>query len=110
MLVTFESLEAGLAGILTSWTGDPDLRVRIVIRSWARVVGAQVARRTEARNFEDGVLGVAVLDSGWETALRDMSGELLGRMNRSLGRRVVRRIEWLPASRPDADEPAPSPG
>lgn len=96
--MTFESIRSGLAGVLASWAGDPEVRARIVTRTWPRVVGEQVARRTEARSFDDGVLHVAVLDTSWETTLRQMSGELVGRMNRALGKKVLRRIEWLSGS------------
>jgi len=105
--MSFESIHSGLAGVLASWAGDPEVRARIVTRAWASVVGEQVARRTEARSFEDGVLEVAVLDRSWEATLREMSGELLHRMNRTLGQRMLERIRWVtgPEASDDADSP-----
>jgi len=44
--MSFESIHSGLAGVLASWAGDPEVRARIVTRAWASVVGEQVARRT----------------------------------------------------------------
>lgn len=107
--MTFESIGAGLAGILASWAGDPELRARVVTRAWRAVVGEQVARRTEALGFDDGVLRVAVLDPAWEATLRQMSGALLGRMNQALGGKVLRRIEWTRGTEIPAEPPPGKP-
>ncbi|MGH7302234.1 MAG: DUF721 domain-containing protein, partial [Candidatus Rokuibacteriota bacterium] len=62
----------------------PDLRDRLlehrIRRAWSQVVGADAARRAQARSFADGCLTVAVDNSPWLHELTLRSEELTRRL------------------------------
>src|SRR6267378_926053 len=65
-------------------TAVPDLRDRLlehrIRRAWSQVVGADAARRAQARSFTDGCLTVAVDNSPWLHELTLRSEELTRRL------------------------------
>src|SRR5258705_12726163 len=65
-------------------TAVPDLRDRLlehrIRRAWPQVVGADAARRAQARSFTDGCLTVAVDNSPWLHELTLRSEELTRRL------------------------------
>ena len=98
--MSFKPLAGQLIGVLVDCVGDPAARTAIVCRSWQRIVGSAVARRTVARDFDDGVLVVEVTDPSWVDVLDGMTEELVARMNAALGKRRIRRIEWCSVAAP----------
>src|SRR6185369_11961353 len=66
-------------------TAVPDLRDRLlehrIRRAWSQVVGADAARRAQARSFADGCLTVAVDNSPWLHELTLRSEELTRRLH-----------------------------
>ncbi len=65
-------------------TAVPDLRDRLlehrIRRAWSQIVGADAARRAQARSFADGCLTVAVDNSPWLHELTLRSEELTRRL------------------------------
>jgi Dna[CI] antecedent, DciA len=64
------------------------------LMAWPVVCGSAVAERTQAVNFEDGVLRVAVPDPGWRSELQLLAPRYLAVMNRYTTD-MVRRIEFV---------------
>src|SRR4030095_8243339 len=66
-------------------TAVPDLRDRLlehrIRRAWSQIVGADAARRAQARSFADGCLTVAVDNSPWLHELTLRSEELTRRLS-----------------------------
>jgi len=50
--------------------------------AWPVVCGSAVAERTRALSFVDGVLRVAVADSGWKTELQTLAPRYLSAINK----------------------------
>lgn len=69
------------------------------LMAWPLVCGSAVAERTHALSFLDGVLSVAVPDTGWKSELQMLAPQYLAAINRYTIQ-VVRRIEFL-VIRPD---------
>ena len=69
------------------------------LMAWPVVCGSAVAERTRAIKFEDGVLHVEVLDSGWKSELQALAPRYLVGLNR-YAHTIVRRIEFVVA-KPD---------
>src|SRR3989442_11120026 len=98
-------------------TAVPDLRDRLlehrIRRAWPQVVGADAARRAQARSFTDGCLTVAVDNSPWLHELTLRSEELTRRLRerfdavRSL-RFVAGTIEADSSARAGRTQPAPA--
>ena len=67
---------------------------RAPLMAWPVVCGSAVAERTRALGFIDGVLHVAVADSGWKAELQGLAPRYLASINRYTAE-VVRRIEFV---------------
>lgn len=62
--------------------------------AWPVVCGSAVAERTRAVSFADGVLRVAVPDTGWRSELQGLAPRYLGAINRYTTE-PVRKIEFV---------------
>lgn len=89
------SLGKVLHGLLSSWGIDGKVRERQAVNMWSQIVGARIAEKTEAIGVEDGKVFVRVLSSSWKTELIFVKQEIIDRLNRAVGRRVIRDIVFL---------------
>lgn len=64
------------------------------LMAWPVVCGSAVAERTRALTFRDGVLKVAVPESGWKSELQLLAPKYLAAINRYTSE-AVRRIEFV---------------
>lgn len=83
------TLQKLIAGILNGFPAE-----QVPVEAWPFVCGKQVAERTRAVGFADGVLRVEVRDAGWRTELRALSGGYLATLNQYSATRVA-RIEFV---------------
>lgn len=65
------------------------------VREWEQVVGPRVARHTRAVAFREGVLHVEVEGSAWMHELGFLKTDLMRKINRHLGSRLVRNIRFV---------------
>ncbi len=65
------------------------------VEEWAQVVGARIAQHTHAVAFRDGVLRVEVEGSAWMHELGFLQRKLIQKINRHLGRDMVREIRFV---------------
>ncbi len=92
-----EPARAGLQKIAQSLLRDAPAEEAPVI-AWPLACGAQVAGKSRALRFSNGVLTVEAPDEAWRGQLRDMAASYLAALNTMLGGRV-RRVEFvLPAA------------
>jgi hypothetical protein len=78
---------------------------QIPMEAWQFACGKQVAQRTQAVSFGDGVLRVEVPDASWQAQLRELSGRYLANLNQ-YSRTRIERIEFvIVALGPDAKGP-----
>jgi len=64
------------------------------LMAWPVVCGSAVAERTRALSFADGVLRVAVPETGWKSELQALAPRYLAAINRYTTE-AVRRIEFV---------------
>ena len=62
--------------------------------AWPVVCGSAVAERTRALSFADGVLRVAVPETGWKSELQALAPRYLAAINRYTIE-AVRKIEFV---------------
>jgi hypothetical protein len=62
--------------------------------AWPLACGSQVAKRTTALNFSDGILRVQVPDAGWRKELQAIAAQYLAILNRYVAEKV-QRIEFV---------------
>lgn len=64
------------------------------LMAWPVVCGSAVAERTQALSFVDGVLRVAVPETGWKSELQALAPRYLAAINRYTIE-AVRKIEFV---------------
>lgn len=96
--MSFKPIGLELSSVLAEWIENPAVQEPIVFAVWRRVVGEAVTARSSPHAFSKGVLMVDVIDPAWGRELEGMSPEILGQLNRALGKRIVRTIEWRPVT------------
>ena len=62
--------------------------------AWALAAGDRLGQRTRVRGLDGTCLAVAVPDAAWATQLGALQGTFLGRLARTLGSGVVRRLRF----------------
>ena len=75
---------------------------------WPKIVGTAVAKISAATQFRDGTLFIDVSDNIWMQELKFQEGELISRVNATLGEPLVRRL-FLRLARTPTPVPAPPP-
>ncbi len=65
------------------------------VQEWSEAVGSRVAQHTRAVSFREGVLQVEVEGSAWMHELGFLKRELVSKVNRHLGRRLVRDVRFV---------------
>lgn len=70
-----------IGGVIEALMGSLGLKKRyhgwLVVNRWPEIVGEQIARRTQAIRFEDGILYVAVPDASWRQELAMQTENIL---------------------------------
>jgi hypothetical protein len=75
---------------------------------WPLAVGSELATRSEAASFEDGVLTIRVTDAAWGRMIMKLQAEIRSRLNAAMGFRAVKRIRFVRDGKP-LSVPAPPP-
>lgn len=74
---------------------DPEETAQLFV-AWAEIVGPEVASKCRPTSLKDGVLKVKTESSAWAWELKYLSAEVVGRINKSLGKQVVTDIKpWV---------------
>ena len=73
---------------------------------WPKIVGPSVAKIAHPAQFRNGTLFIDVADSVWMQELKFQEGELIERLNDTLGEPLVRRLFFQLARTPPAPEPS----
>lgn len=95
--MSFDSVGAGLHGLLACWIGDRDAREAVLRHAWTRAVGPAVAEHTTVLGLAGGILRVRIEDQRWIRPLRGMERRLLDRLGAMLGPGIVRGLRWIEA-------------
>ncbi|MEM6531528.1 MAG: DUF721 domain-containing protein [Myxococcota bacterium] len=76
---------------------DQARRVRIA-RAWRQAVGPTLANRTHPDGFRRGVLIVKTASAAWQNELTYLRGELIEKINQTLGQEIVKDIKVVAGS------------
>ena len=83
-----------LPKILAGAGENADLNETAAKIAWRRVSGEGLRYHAVPTRLQEKTLDVSVADAVWQKQLQPMSAELIFRINKLLGRRVVERIEF----------------
>jgi len=90
-----ESLGEVLRRLLSGWGVDGKVREQGAVHRWKEVVGPRIAAHTEAIRVADGKIYVRATSSAWKTELVFMKADIIDRLNRSVGKRVISDIVFM---------------
>ncbi|MGH2568535.1 MAG: DUF721 domain-containing protein [Bacteroidota bacterium] len=65
------------------------------VTGWAAIVGAHIAKETEALKIEKGVLIVRVRTSVWRNELNMRKREIVSKLNQAIGSEAIKDIRFL---------------
>ena len=83
-----------LPGVFEAMDASDEVRQAFVFAAWRRVAGAQLTARTAPVTLDAKRLTVAVADITWQRNLESLAGQLLFRLNATLGRPLIDFIEF----------------
>ena len=87
------ALSDALHRVAESLGGPSSQKTAAVVAGWPDIVGDRIASHARPVVLRDKVLVVEVDEPGWATELRYLRGELVSRLQASLGNDVIERIE-----------------
>ncbi|MBW2731004.1 MAG: DUF721 domain-containing protein [Deltaproteobacteria bacterium] len=94
-----KSNRMGIGRIIRQWVKknhwEPDFDESLLSLKWSTFVGDRIGAHTRPRDLKGGVLTVIVGDSAWLNELSYLRRELIAKVNRGLGRRVVKELRLL---------------
>jgi predicted nucleic acid-binding Zn ribbon protein len=88
------ALEAALHTLVEDLGLAKKLREYDVITLWSRIVGEQISRVATAQRIEDGILFVSVSSASWRAELSMRRNEIMGKINETMRKQVVREIRF----------------
>jgi Dna[CI] antecedent, DciA len=83
-----------LPKLLKEVEDDETLRQVIVFTTWRKIAGESLAEHAVAISLKNKHLTVAVANERWEKYLKDLSGQMIFKLNSSLGQALVTFIEF----------------
>ncbi len=87
-----------ISEIIESLSEEPHLRKALdywhIVDAFQEAIGGDFARHTRVISFRDGTLRVRVPSAVWGMELSFFEKEIIYRINKRLGRDVVKRIEF----------------
>lgn len=89
---TSERIGQTVRSLLDRWLSEEELRVYSVCAQWERVVGTQLAERSEPGEFRNGVLLVRTSSGVWAQELQFLKHDILQRLNALVGVPLVRDL------------------
>jgi hypothetical protein len=67
----------------------------VVFAIWPKVAGVHLCERSRPFRLENSTLYVAVADAEWKREFKQCASEIVFKLNRSLGRLIVERVEIM---------------
>ncbi len=83
-----------LPKLLNQVEDDENLRQIIVFTTWRKIAGESLAEHAVAISLKNKRLTVAVANERWEKYLKNLSGQMIFKLNSALGQAMVTFIEF----------------
>jgi hypothetical protein len=80
--------------LLKEFDDNETVRRAVVFAAWRKIAGASLAEHAVAIVLNKKHLTVAVANERWQKYLKDLSGQMIFKLNSSLGQAVVTFIEF----------------
>jgi hypothetical protein len=94
-------IRAALVEMASGWGVERPLETAQIFAQWERVVGSELARRCRPTSLKGGVLRVRMESAAWASEIRYLGEEIIERINRVVGSKVVAELRPWVATRKD---------
>ena len=81
-----------LPGLIDEVPND-EAREAIVFAVWPTVLGEHLRERSTPLGFANAVLSIAVINADWKREFEELAGDIIYKLNRAFGKKLVGRIE-----------------
>ena len=107
-------IRAALVEMASGLGVERPLETAQIFAHWEQVVGSELARRCQPTSLKGGVLRVRMESAVWASEIRYLGAEIIERINRAVGSKVVSELKpWVathkdqgaPRGRPAEPEP-----
>lgn len=86
---------AALPALLKQMPDNPEVREAVVFAAWKRAAGRSLCEHTAPLAIQEQKLIIAVRDRSWKRQLESLAGELVYKLNASLGQATVNYIDFI---------------
>lgn len=87
-----KKINTAIENLLRSYNLWQGYRQYALLEEWDNIVGPAIAAVSRADNITNGVLNVSVKDSVWSYHLSMLKPELIRKLNKHAGERIVKNI------------------
>ena len=89
-----QSLGTALRRILEQLGMDDRLGEQHALEIWNQVVGEKISSVTKARTIKNGLMTIEVVNPSWKQELTYLAPDILAKLNRTLGKGLVKRLKF----------------
>lgn len=89
-----EDLFRALPALLKQFDDNDDLRQSVIFAAWRRIAGESLLEHAAAFQLDKKRLIVAVENDRWQKYLKELSGQMIFKINSALGQAMVTYIDF----------------
>lgn len=83
-----------MQSLLSDFGWDKEIQINALIEEWPKIVGAEVAKRTEIASVGDGIIRVECSSTPWSVELRRIKLDIIEKINRDYPRAEIQDIRF----------------
>jgi predicted nucleic acid-binding Zn ribbon protein len=90
-----KSLSQILNDVLNKYELNEIVEKNLLIEKFKEVVGEQIAKQVEFKNFEKGILTIEVESSSWKNEIFLLREQIIEKINNAFGKQIVKELKIL---------------
>lgn len=95
MSTDIKSLSQILNEVLNKYELNEIVEKNLLIEKFKEVVGEQIAKQVEFKNFEKGILTIEVESSSWKNEIFLLREQIIEKINNAFGKQIVKELKIL---------------
>lgn len=95
MSTDIKSLSQILNDVLNKYELNEIVEKNLLIEKFKEVVGEQIAKQVEFKNFEKGILTIEVESSSWKNEIFLLREQIIEKINNAFGKQIVKELKIL---------------
>lgn len=95
MSTDIKSLSQILNDVINKYELNEIVEKNLLIEKFKEVVGEQIAKQVEFKNFEKGILTIEVESSSWKNEIFLLREQIIEKINNAFGKQIVKELKIL---------------